>query len=61
MFHAPQPSSLYIAQIIVFGATYNRLEYLWDRWLDKFEKLLRSPYCDGAHVPLYTSRNETFH
>ena len=55
MFHIPQPSSLYIAQIIVFGATYNRVEYVWDRWLAKFETLLHSLYCDGAHVHLYTS------
>jgi hypothetical protein len=61
MFHIPQPSSLYIAQIIVFGATYNRVEYVWDRWLAKFETLLHSPYCDGAHVHLYTSRNDTYH
>lgn len=61
MFHIPQPSSLYIAQIIVFGATYNRVEYVWDRWLAKFETLLHSLYCDGAHVHLYTSRNDTYH
>jgi len=61
MFHISQPSSLYMAQIIVFGAASTRVEHVWDRWPDKVEILLRSLYCDGARVHLYASRNEPFH
>ena len=61
MFHIPQPSSLYIAQIIVFGAAYNRVEYVWDRWLAKFEALLQSLYWDTADVHLLTSLNRSYH
>jgi hypothetical protein len=59
--HHSSPSSLYIAQVIVFGATYNRVEYVWDRWLAKFEALLHSVYCEAADVHLLTSLNRSYH
>ncbi len=42
MFSIPNEQGVFRDQIITFGASYKTLEYQWDLWLDKFEKILET-------------------
>jgi len=57
MFSMPGPdvySGTYHTQLIHFAASYNSIEYEWERWISRFEAMLRSMYWLSATVHLET-------
>ncbi|CAM2007210.1 hypothetical protein [Acanthopleuribacter pedis] len=52
MFSIAPPRARFSSQVIHFGASYEGLEKRWDRWLEKFEALLRTMYWFNAVVHL---------
>lgn len=52
MFSIAPAQARYSSQVIHFGASYASLEKSWDRWLEKFEALLRQMYWFSAVVHL---------
>jgi hypothetical protein len=57
MFSMPGPdvySGTYHTQLIHFAASYNSIEYEWERWISRFEAMLRSMYWSSATVHLET-------
>jgi hypothetical protein len=57
MFSMPGPdvySGTYHTQLIHFAASYNSVEYEWERWISRFEAMLRSMYWLSATVHLET-------
>lgn len=57
MFSQPGPdvfSGTYQTQLIHFAASYQAIEYEWERWLAKFEDMLKSMYWLSATVHLET-------
>jgi hypothetical protein len=56
MFLVPDPDidKMYRDQIIVFGASYKSVEHEWDKWLEKFENILKQLYWTSATIHLDT-------
>jgi len=56
MFLVPDPDKdkMYRDQVIVIGASYKSVEHEWDKWLDKFEAILRQLYWSSATIHLET-------
>lgn len=57
MFSMPGPdvySGTYHTQLVHFAASYNSIEYEWERWISRFEAMLRSMYWSSATVHLET-------
>ena len=57
MFSMSSPDALFGAagtQLIHFGASYNAIEYEWERWVNHFEDVLRAMYWVSATVHLET-------
>jgi hypothetical protein len=57
MFSMSEPdvySGTYHTQLIHFAASYNSIEYEWERWISHFEAMLRSMYWSSATVHLET-------
>lgn len=60
MFSIPADDLLqgtYQTQVIHFAASYNSVEYEWQRWVNKFEALLKKMYWMSATVHLETELN----
>jgi hypothetical protein len=57
MFHCMDPKNIegtYRRQVITFGASYKSVEYDWEEWLEKFEKILKQLYWRRATIHLET-------
>ncbi len=57
MFSIPTDDPLqgtYHTQVIHFAASYQAVEYEWERWIKKFESLLKKMYWVSATVHLET-------
>lgn len=57
MFSMPGPdvySGNYHTQLIHFAASYNSIECEWERWISRFEAMLRSMHWSSATVHLET-------
>jgi len=64
MFLVPDPDrdKMYRDQVIVFGASYKTIQHEWEKWLEKFEAILRELYWSSATIHLETDLvgNHTF-
>ena len=61
LFAAPNSEHSYDGQLITFGTIYNGVERVWEEWLNKFEKLLRTMHWSDAHVYLQTEWWGNYH
>lgn len=60
MFRLPgihEEQGTYVTPLIQFAGSYRAVEYEWERWLTKFERLLVSMYWRSATVHLETELN----
>ena len=46
----PENAKMYRDQVIVFGASYKRVEDGWEEWLMKFESILKQLYWISATI-----------
>ena len=57
MFHLPTPypvQGTYMTPLLQFAASYQAVEYEWQHWVEKFERLLVALYWRSATVYLET-------